>query len=98
LQVLEAADIPVMPMNTPEDLFDCPHLREVEMFPEVDHPSEGRVRHLKVPVTFSKTPGGYYRHAEQLGQSTETVLAEVGFSADDVAALRAAGATDGPKD
>jgi formyl-CoA transferase len=68
------------------------------MFPEVDHPSEGRVRHLKVPVTFSKTPGGYYRHAEQLGQSTETVLAEVGFSADDVAALRAAGATDGPKD
>jgi crotonobetainyl-CoA:carnitine CoA-transferase CaiB-like acyl-CoA transferase len=91
-QTLEAADIPVMPMNSPEDLFDCPHLDAVGMFPEVDHPTEGRVRHLKVPVHFSKTPGGYYRHPEQLGQSTEAVLAEVGYSPEEVAALRAAGA------
>jgi formyl-CoA transferase len=63
------------------------------MFPEVDHPTEGRVRHLKVPVHFSRTPGGYYRHAERIGQSTETVLAELGYSAKEIAALRAAGAT-----
>jgi len=92
-EVLEAADIPVMPMNTPEDLFDCPHLEAVGMFPEVEHPTEGRVRHLKVPVHFSKTPGGYYRHPEQAGQSTEDVLAEVGYSPEDMAALRANGAT-----
>ena len=63
------------------------------MFPEVEHPTEGRVRHLKVPVHFSKTPGGYYRHPEQAGQSTEDVLAEVGYSPEDMAALRANGAT-----
>lgn len=91
LEVLEAADIPVMPMNQPEDLFDCPHLSAVGMFPEIDHPTEGRMRHIKVPVNFSKTPGGYYRHPEQLGASTDTVLAEVGFSANDIAALREAG-------
>lgn len=91
LEVLEAADIPVMPMNQPEDLFDCPHLSAVGMFPEVDHPTEGRIRHIKVPVNFSKTPGGYYRHPEQLGASTDTVLTEVGYSADDIAALREAG-------
>jgi crotonobetainyl-CoA:carnitine CoA-transferase CaiB-like acyl-CoA transferase len=91
LEVLEAADIPVMPMNQPEDLFDCPHLSAVGMFPEVDHPTEGRVRHIKVPVNFSKTPGGYYRHPEQLGASTDTVLTEVGYSADDIVALRKAG-------
>jgi crotonobetainyl-CoA:carnitine CoA-transferase CaiB-like acyl-CoA transferase len=89
---LEAADIPVMPMNTPEDLFDCPHLEAVGMFPEVDHPTEGRTRHLKVPIHFSKTPGGYYRHPEHVGQSTDDVLAEVGYSQDDIAALRSAGA------
>jgi crotonobetainyl-CoA:carnitine CoA-transferase CaiB-like acyl-CoA transferase len=95
LSALTAADIPVMPMNTPEDLFACPHLDAVGMFPEVEHPSEGRIRHLKVPVHFSKTPGGYYRHAEQLGQSTGEVLGELGYSPDDIAALRTSGAIGG---
>ncbi len=80
-----------MPMNTPEDLFECPHLDDVGMFPEVDHPTEGRIRHLKVPVHFSKTPGGYYRHAEQLGQRTEDILADVGYTPEYIAALRASG-------
>jgi crotonobetainyl-CoA:carnitine CoA-transferase CaiB-like acyl-CoA transferase len=97
LRLLEEADIPVMPMNTPEDLFDCPHLKAVEMFPTVEHPTEGTIRHIKVPVHFSKTPGGLYRHAENLGESTETVLEEVGYSAEDIAALQAAGAVGKPK-
>lgn len=96
LEVLTAADIPVMPMNTPEDLFACPHLESVDMFPEVEHPTEGRVRHIKVPVHFSKTPGGYYRHSEHPGQSTEDVLSEVGYGPDDIAGLLAAGAVSKP--
>jgi len=62
------------------------------MFPTVEHPTEGTIRHIKVPVHFSKTPGGYYRHAENLGESTEAVLADVGYSAEDIAALQAKGA------
>ena len=92
LDILEAADIPVMPMNTPEELFECPHLSAVDMFPVVDHPTEGQIRHIKVPVHFSKTPGGYYRHPEQLGQSTQSVLSELGYEPDDIAALQKAGA------
>lgn len=92
LTLLEAADIPVMPMNTPEDLFDCPHLNAVGMFPMADHPTEGRIRHIKVPVHFSKTPGGYYRHPENLGESTEAVLADVGYSEAEIDALQAGGA------
>ncbi len=97
LEILETADIPVMPMNEPEDLFDCPHLSAVGMFPLVDHPTEGKIRHIKVPVNFSKTPGGYYRHPEQLGASTDTVLEEVGYSPDDIAALRESGAAGKPE-
>jgi crotonobetainyl-CoA:carnitine CoA-transferase CaiB-like acyl-CoA transferase len=92
LCVLEEADIPVMPMNSPEDLFDCPHLSAVGMFPEVEHPTEGKIRHIKVPVNFSKTPGGYYRHPENLGQSTAEALADVGYSEAEIAALVEAGA------
>ncbi len=92
LRVLEEADIPVMPMNSPEDLFDCPHLTAVGMFPEAETPTEGKIRHIKVPVSFSKTPGGYYRHPENLGQSTAEALADVGYSEAEIAALIEAGA------
>lgn len=92
LTALEGADVPVMPMNAPEDLFDCPHLNAVGMFPVVDHPTEGKFRHIKVPVHFSKTPGGYYRHPEKLGESTDSVLADVGYSPEEIVALQAQGA------
>ena len=94
IERLEAADIPTMPMNNLEDLFSCPHLSAVGMFPEVDHPSEGRIRHLKVPVHFSKTPGGYYNHAETLGASSEAVMRQLGYSDEDIAKLQAAGALE----
>ncbi len=96
LTVLEAADIPVMPMNTPEDLFDDPHLNAVGMFPVVDHPTEGKLRHIKVPVSFSKTPGGYYRHPERLGKGTAEVLADVGFPDEGIGALQEHGAAGKP--
>jgi crotonobetainyl-CoA:carnitine CoA-transferase CaiB-like acyl-CoA transferase len=92
ISLLEEADIPVLPMNTPEDLFDCPHLTQVGMFPIVEHPTEGKFRHIKVPIHFSKTPGGYYRHPERLGTSTAAVLADVGYSEEEIAQLAALGA------
>ncbi|MDG2286748.1 MAG: CoA transferase, partial [Alphaproteobacteria bacterium] len=91
IETLTEADVPVGPMNSPEDLFTCPHLQAVGMFPEVEHPTEGRIRNIKVPVSLSKTPGGLYRHAERLGQSTDQVLEEMGFSEDEISGLHQAG-------
>ena len=62
------------------------------MFPLVDHPTEGTVRVSKVPVSFSRTPGGYYRHAETLGQSTIEVLRDAGYTDEQIEALVVSGA------
>ena len=97
LITLTDADIPAGPMNSPEDLFDCPHLDAVGMFPEIEHPTEGRIKHIKVPVTFSKTPGGLYRHSEKLGESTNAVLSELGFSKAEIINLQNTGATSPKK-
>ncbi len=93
LEVLSAADVPAAPMNTPEDLFTDPHLTAVGMFPESVHPSEGKVRHIKVPVTFSKTPGGLTRHAPRLGEHSLDLLREAGLTEAEIEALLAARAT-----
>jgi crotonobetainyl-CoA:carnitine CoA-transferase CaiB-like acyl-CoA transferase len=93
LSLLEQADIPCGPMHTPDDLFDDPHLQAVGMFPTIDHPTEGRLRHLKVPVSFSKTPGGLRRHAERLGASSAAVLRELGYTPEQITALEKCGVT-----
>jgi crotonobetainyl-CoA:carnitine CoA-transferase CaiB-like acyl-CoA transferase len=93
LALLEEADIPCGPMHVPDDLFSDAHLQAVGMFPEVTHPSEGPIRHLKVPVTFSKTPGGLRRHAERLGGSSAAVLRELGYSPTQIAELEKSGVT-----
>jgi len=89
---LSDADIPAGPMNSPEDLFECPHLKAVGMFPEIEHPTEGRIKHIKVPAAFSKTPGGLYHHSERLGASTNAVLNELGFSHIEITELESLGA------
>lgn len=87
LEVLAEADVPAAPMNTPEDLFDDPHLNAVGMFPFSEHPSEGKVRHIKVPVTFSKTPGGLTRHAPRLGEHSLELLREAGLTEEEIQGL-----------
>ena len=93
LKLLGEADIPCGQMNTPEDLFDEPHLKAVGMFPKIEHPTEGALRHIKVPVKFSKTPGGLHHHAETLGASSAEVLSELGYSAAAIADMAQRGVT-----
>ncbi len=80
-------------MNTPEDLFNEPHLQAVGMFPKIEHPTEGTLRHIKVPVKFDKTPGGLHRHSETLGASSAEILSELGYSAEAIADLNQRGVT-----
>ena len=65
-----------------------PHLKARGTFVEVD----GVVQPAPAP-RFSRTPGEIRRPPPPPGQSTDEVLGDWGFSAADIAALRAAGAT-----
>jgi crotonobetainyl-CoA:carnitine CoA-transferase CaiB-like acyl-CoA transferase len=93
LALLEQADIPCGPMHTPDEVFHDPHLQAVGMFPEIEHPTEGKIRHIKVPVKFTRTPGGLQRHAERLGGSSAAVLSELGYAPEQIADLEKSGVT-----
>lgn len=96
--LLQAADIPNMPMNSPQDLLDDPHLRAVGFIQDVQHPTEGRLRTPGNPTTWSRTPCvADPAPAPSLGEHSVQILQELGYGASDIAALLASGATCEPE-
>ena len=76
LGLFRELEIPAAPINTPDALFDDPHLNAVGLFETVDTP-HGPVRFPGVPTWFSRTPGRVRGYAPELGADTESVLAEL---------------------
>ena len=90
LALFDAADIPAMPLNTPEKLLNDPHLQETGFFSIEQHPSEGPLRSMAYPSTWSATQPGPTRHAPQLGEHTREVLGELFYDSARIDALVAA--------
>ena len=63
-----------------------------EMAVDVEHPTLGRMKSLGSAIKMSGTPTNPRRRAPMLGEHTEAVLQEYGFSAEEIASLRAEGA------
>jgi crotonobetainyl-CoA:carnitine CoA-transferase CaiB-like acyl-CoA transferase len=88
LPILEANRIPAGPLLTLQQALDDPHVRQ-EFLQDV--PIEGLatpVPYVRPPVTFSRTPGMIRKGPPRPGEDNDSVLAEAGFSADEIAALR----------
>jgi crotonobetainyl-CoA:carnitine CoA-transferase CaiB-like acyl-CoA transferase len=93
LAALTAADIPVMPLNSLEDLLADPHLNETGFFSMVDHPSEGKLRSMGVPSQWSESVMDAPRPAPRLGEHSVELLREAGYSAGEISAMIADGIT-----
>ena len=59
---------------------------------EVPHPEVGSLTEIGVPVHLPQTPGAPRRSAPKLGEHTDEVLAEAGYSAEEIGGLRERGA------
>lgn len=90
--LLNEHGIPSGPINDMAEVFADPQVRAREMYVELPHPSLGVLKTTGVPVKLSATPGAVSLTPPRLGADTDAVLAAYGFSADEIAALRAAGA------
>ncbi len=83
--------VPAAPINTRADLLNDAQIAHNEMIIEAEHPNAGRMRYTRPPIIFEGAPSSIRRHAPQLGAHTDEVFAELGVSADEIAALRAQG-------
>jgi crotonobetainyl-CoA:carnitine CoA-transferase CaiB-like acyl-CoA transferase len=86
-KLLDEADIPHQPMNSPADILADPHLRATGFIAEETHPTEGRLRRLGTPTSWSGTPPGVPTPAPRFGEHTVEVLREAGYSDREIDAL-----------
>ena len=93
LTELLGGEIPFGPVFSAADIFADPHFRARSMLVETEQPGATQPLTLAgTPVRMLGTPGGVHRRAPLTGEHTDSTLADLGFDADEIAALRADGA------
>jgi crotonobetainyl-CoA:carnitine CoA-transferase CaiB-like acyl-CoA transferase len=93
---LQAASIPVMSVNSLEDLLDNEQLKASGFWRLEEHPSEGTVRMTDPPIRFSKNPSNFRRMQPKLGEHSKEILTDAGFSRAEIATLFETGVTAEP--
>ena len=84
--------VPTAPVLEPEQVFDDPQVVHNGTLHTWEHPVAGELRQPRHPVRFASSPTPVPEQVPGLGEHTDEVLAELGRTADDIAALREAGA------
>jgi formyl-CoA transferase len=88
MDILNKYDIPCGPILSMKEIAEDAGLRQTGTIVEVDHPKRGKYLTVGNPIKMSDSATEVTR-SPLLGEHTEEVLAQLGYSADDVAQLRA---------
>ena len=83
-ELLLRIDVPHTIFTRMAEVKEQPHLKAVDMFPVVEHPTQGALRLARPPTRFMSTPANIRRDVPLLGEHTAEVLREVGFSDEEI--------------
>jgi crotonobetainyl-CoA:carnitine CoA-transferase CaiB-like acyl-CoA transferase len=89
---MEEHKVPGGPVLSPQEALDLPHVQQIGVFEPAGYPTApGPVPLARFPVTFSASPAVIRSRAPELSEHTGEILGELGYSAAEISALRAAG-------
>ena len=87
MELCDRHSIPAAPVVDLEHVGDDPHFAAVGLIEDGEHPTEGPYKVVRSPLRFRSGLPGVHTPAARLGQHTEQVLAEVGYSRAQIEAL-----------
>jgi crotonobetainyl-CoA:carnitine CoA-transferase CaiB-like acyl-CoA transferase len=86
---LETAKIPAGPLYSPQQALEDAHIRAAGLLADTEYPGLPRPAPLApMPVDLSETPGRFRHRAPTLGEHTDVILGELGYSAEAIAGFR----------
>jgi crotonobetainyl-CoA:carnitine CoA-transferase CaiB-like acyl-CoA transferase len=94
---LEKEGVPCAPVLTRDQVIAHPQVLASDLVLESDHPVAGRLRQTRAAARFTQTPTELRRGAPMLGEHNFEVLAELGFSRQQVEDLQSKGVIAGVK-
>ncbi len=89
IEALNKAGVPSGPIYKMNEVFDDPQVKHLGITRSVAHKVLGNVEVIGQAIELSRTPWSVRSATPEAGEHTDAVLAELGFGADDIAALRA---------
>jgi formyl-CoA transferase len=92
MDILNQYDIPCGPILSMKEIAEDQSLRDTGTVVEVDHPKRGKYLTVGNPIKLSASPSRVAR-SPLLGEHTEEVLSQLGYTAEEIKELAAAGAT-----
>ncbi len=87
-----ADHVPCGPVLAVDEVFVDPQVQHLQLTRRVSHPTRDDIDVLRPPLTFSDTPASVRSGVPAEGEHTRTVLAELGYSNDEIDDLHASGA------
>jgi crotonobetainyl-CoA:carnitine CoA-transferase CaiB-like acyl-CoA transferase len=92
---LTKAGVPCAPVLTRNQVIRAPQVEALGLVVETDHPKAGRLRQTRNAARFLGTPASNRRGAPALGEHSDEILAEAGYSPEEISGLRADGVING---
>ena len=88
IEKMDEFDVPGGPIKKFDEVFSDPQTKHREMVKEVKHPTADKVKLVGSPIKMSKTPVRFDKHPPLLGEHTEKILKDLGYSKDEIESFK----------
>ncbi len=91
IKILDEGGVPCGPVYSFHETFEDPHVKQRKLFTQIQYRGQNFLRQVRFPVKFSDYEPRIYYPPPEIGEHTESILLEEGFSKEEIEDLRERG-------